>query len=78
MDNELLHFQVQGKWGPMTLTFRPLGQHPNCDPQFTANDVTILTQADVEEWYVKYNYPSGGNLATRRNRRYCGLFTMVN
>ena len=75
--SELLHFQVAGKYGPMTLTFRHVGRHPCAGGEITDEMAGRLTQAEVEEWYVQYNYPVGGHLRTTHRGRYCGLFEYI-
>ncbi len=75
---DLRHFQVQGKYGPMTLTFKAFGRHPTADGQITDEEALKLTQAEVEQWYERYNYPRGGMLITYRKGRYCGQFQFIN
>lgn len=78
MDVGLLHFSVAGQFGPMTLTFKPMGKHPEAHPAVTDEMAARLTEEEVVQWYTRNGqYPKGGVLTTKYQRHYCGLFKMV-
>lgn len=76
-DDGLLHFQVQGQYGPMTLTFRPLGRHANAGNDITDEQARKLSLDEVQSWYTRNGFPRGGVLRTDHRGRYCGLFQFM-
>ncbi len=75
--HELLHFGVQGQFGPMTLTFKPLGKAPTANSSITEELATKLSLDEVQRWYTERGWPKAGIFCTNIRGAHCGLFQLV-
>jgi hypothetical protein len=73
----LLHFQIIGQYGPMTLTFKPLGRCPTAPASITSEMALKLTQEQVQEWYTSRGWPKAGVMHTDYRGQYCGQFQLM-
>lgn len=73
----LLHFQIDGQYGPMTLTFKPLGRCPTAAASITVERAIVLTQEEVQEWYTARGWPKAGILTTHHRAQFCGQFQLM-
>jgi hypothetical protein len=74
---DLLHFNIDGQYGPMTLTFKPLGRCPTAPANITVERAIKLTQEEVQEWYTARGWPKAGVLRTDHRGQFCGQFQLV-
>ena len=74
----LMHFQVQGLYGPMTLTFKALGRHSEASKHVSDERACQLTVEEVQKWYERRGHPRSGTLHTKDEDGYfCGIFQMM-